>query len=204
MPEDHYFSSAPASASKPHEVELKLPDLQVTLLADRGVFSSRTVDAGTVELLRATPPPPTGGHLLDLGCGYGPIACSLAIRSPAATVWAVDVNERALSLTSENAGHLGALNVKAVQPAQVPAGITFDGIWSNPPIRIGKQALHDLLMTWLIRLAPEGAAWLVVRQHLGGDSLTRWLCDEGWDASKLASRKGYRILEVRPRTSEPR
>lgn len=195
MPDDHYFSTSPAAPSRPHEVELVLPDVRLTLAADRGVFSSRAVDPGTVELLRATPAPPEG-NLLDLGCGYGPIACTLALRAPRSTVWAIDVNERAVSLTAANAERIGASNVRAVTADRIPAEVAFAGIWSNPPIRVGKAALHDLLVTWLERLEPEGVAWLVVHHHLGGDSLVRWLEGEGWVARKLSSRKGYRILKV--------
>ena len=199
MADDHYFSAVPAAESRPHEVELRLPDLRATLLADRGVFSSRGVDPGTVELLRAVPVPPDAGNLLDLGCGYGPIACTLAHRAPRATVWAVDVNERALSLAAANAERLGASNVRVVTPPQVPGGIAFAGIWSNPPIRVGKEALHELLGTWLERLEPDANAWFVVHHHLGGDSLVRWLDAEGWRALKVASRKGFRILKVAAR-----
>lgn len=195
MPDDHYFSTSPAAPSRPHDVELVLPDVRLTLGADRGVFSSRAVDPGTVELLRATPAPPDG-DLLDLGCGYGPIACTLAVRAPRSTVWALDVNERALSLTAANAERIGASNIRAVTAEQIPGDVTFAGIWSNPPIRPGKAALHDLLLTWLGRLEPTGIAWLVVHHHLGGDSLARWLEGEGWSARKLSSRKGYRILRV--------
>ena len=199
MADDHYFSPAPTAASRPHEVELRLPDVNLTLLSDSGVFASRAVDPGTLELLRHVPPPPQTGDLLDLGCGYGAIACTLARRSPGATVWAVDVNERALSLTAANAERSGATNVRAVSADAVPQEVTFSGIWSNPPIRVGKQALHDLLRTWLDRLHPEGCAWLVVHHHLGGDSLRGWLTAEGWGTDKIASRKGYRILKVSPR-----
>lgn len=199
MAEDHYFSPTPSVPSRPHELELRLPDLHLSLVADRGVFSAKAVDPGTLELLRQVPRPPATGNLLDLGCGYGPIACAIALRSPAATIWAVDINERAVSLTSENAERIGATNVKAVVGTEVPPDVTFSGIWSNPPIRVGKNALHELLRTWLVRLEPEGHAWLVVHHHLGGDSLRQWLDTEGWATSKVASRKGYRILQVSAR-----
>jgi 16S rRNA (guanine1207-N2)-methyltransferase len=199
MADDHYFSPTPSAPSRPHEVELRLPDLTLSLVADSGVFSARAVDPGTLELLRRSPQPPASGHLLDLGCGYGAIACTLALRAPSATVWAVDVNERALSLTAANAERAGAANVRAVTADEIPSEVRFAGIWSNPPIRIGKEALHELLGTWLGRLDPEGSAWLVVHHHLGGDSLRRWLTGAGWATSKVASRKGYRVLRVSPR-----
>jgi len=176
-----------------------LADGSVRLRTDRGVFSGDRVDAGTLELLRAVPPPPAEGDLLDLGCGYGPIALSMAKQAPGATVWAVDVNERALRLMVENAARLSLGNIRAVRPEQVPAGVRLAAIWSNPPIRVGKAALHQLLTDWLGRLTPDGRAWLVVHKHLGADSLAGWLEAEGHPTARLASRKGYRLLEVAPR-----
>lgn len=197
----HYFDPAPAVASRPGTVELVLPDLRTTLVTDRGVFSPDAVDAGTKLLLleAPVPDPAESGHLLDLGCGYGPIAVALAARAPAATVWAVDVNERARALATANAAALGLGTVRVAAPEEVPAGVRFAGIWSNPPIRVGKAALHELLGTWLDRLAPDGRAWLVVHRHLGSDSLARWLDARGNPTTRLASRAGYRILDVRAR-----
>ena len=196
MSEGHYFDARPAVGSRPVEVELALPEGRVTLAADRGVFASGRVDPGTVSLLRATPAPPASGDLLDLGCGYGPIAVTLARRSPGAVVWAVDVNLRALELTRANASSLGLATVRAVTPDEVPGDIRFAAIWSNPPIRIGKAALHELLERWLPRLTPDGEAWLVVHRHLGGDSLAAWLAGAGWAVRRHASKQGYRILHV--------
>lgn len=170
---------------------------------DRGVFSASRVDPGTVILLRATPPPPASGDLLDLGCGYGPIAVTLARRSPGATVWAVDVNERALDLVRENAAALGLPNVRAAAPSDVPPEVRFAAIWSNPPIRIGKEALHSLLLDWLGRLSPDGQAWLVVQKHLGGDSLAAWLVDQGYPTTRVGSKQAYRILSVSRSSSGP-
>jgi 16S rRNA (guanine1207-N2)-methyltransferase len=197
----HYFDPSPAIASRPATVDLTLPDLQLTLTTDRGVFGTGGIDPGTKYLLLdgPVPDPGTDGHLLDLGCGYGPIALALARRAPGATVWAVDVNERARALAAANADAVGATNVRVAAPEEVPDDVRFTGIWSNPPIRIGKPALHALLLTWLDRLVPSGHAWLVVHKHLGSDSLARWLDRVGFPAQRLGSRAGYRILEVAPR-----
>jgi 16S rRNA (guanine1207-N2)-methyltransferase len=181
--------------SRPSEVLLGAD----RLVSDRGVFSGDRVDPGTVELLRSVPPPPAAGDLLDLGCGYGPIAVTMARRAPGATVWAVDSNARAVALTGENAARLGLANIRAVDPAAVPPDVVFAAIWSNPPIRIGKDALHRLLLDWLGRLTAAGRAHLVVHKHLGADSLADWLIGEGYPTARLASRKGYRLLEVGPR-----
>ena len=197
VPDGHYFDIQPAAASRPSEVELVLPEGTVRLRTDRGVFSGHRVDAGTQMLLKRAPTPPSSGDLLDLGCGYGPIAVTLACRSPRAIVWAVDVNDRALALVRENVAALKLSNVRAARPDEVPAGVRFAGLWSNPPIRIGKEALHRLLSEWLARLTPDGRGWLVVQKHLGSDSLARWLAEQGLAVHRRASKQGYRILEVK-------
>jgi 16S rRNA (guanine1207-N2)-methyltransferase len=161
------------------------------------VFAASAIDPGTKLLLLESPPPPTGPvDVLDLGCGYGPIALTIARRAPEATVWAVDVNQRALELCALNAAANGVTNVRAVTPDAVPRALRLAGIWSNPPIRIGKPALHELLLSWLGRLEDDAAAWLVVQKHLGADSLARWLGENGWPAQPRVARTGYRVLEV--------
>jgi 16S rRNA (guanine1207-N2)-methyltransferase len=190
-----YFERSPSSASRPSSVTLALDDVTLALRTDRGVFSSSAVDAGTRYLLLDAPRP-TGSarNLLDLGCGYGPITCALAARAPEAIVWGVDVNERALALCAANAAGAGQTNVRV--GTDVDEDIRFDAIYSNPPIRIGKPALHALLERWLARLVDDGHAYLVVQKHLGSDSLARWLDEHGWHTDRLGSRAGYRILDV--------
>ncbi|MDY7103454.1 MAG: methyltransferase [Actinomycetota bacterium] len=193
----HYFDPTPTGASAPATVELALPDLRLTLTTDRGVFSTDHVDVGTKFLLLDGPAIPPGVRtIVDVGCGYGPIALALASRCPDATVWAVDVNERALGLCEANAAAAGLANVRVATPDDVPNDLVVDRIWSNPPIRVGKAALHGLLATWLDRLAPDGSAALIVQKHLGADSLARWLATRGHEVRRLGSRRGYRILEV--------
>ena len=194
---EHYFTSNPSAARAPRRVRLALRDVQADLTTDTGVFSPTQVDTGTLVLLETVPPPPAAGHLLDLGCGYGPVTVALASRAPGATVWAIDVNERARELTRANAEAAKCTNVQVEAPDGVPDEVIFAAIWSNPPIKVGKAVLHGMLGRWLPRLAPDGVAYLVVQRHLGADSLHRWLSDEGFPTERLASRKGYRILAVR-------
>jgi 16S rRNA (guanine1207-N2)-methyltransferase len=193
----HYFDPSPTAGSRPGRVRLVLPDLEADLVTDRGVFATSAVDTGTVALLKGVDAPDPAGDILDLGCGYGPIAVTVARRYPRSTVWAVDVNSRAVELTRANASALNLGNVRALGPDAVPPDVRFAHIWSNPPIRVGKTALHELLQTWLARLAPGGQAWLVVQKHLGSDSLAAWLGEQGHDVARLGSKKGYRILRVR-------
>ncbi len=194
-----YFESDPTTPSQPGSVELVLPDLRLRLTTDRGVFARDRVDTGTKLLLLEGPEPVADDrHLLDLGCGYGPIACTLARRNPEATVWAVDVNARARDLCRANAADAGLTNVEVAEPDAVPAEVRFDRVWSNPPIRIGKRALHSLLDRWLARLTPTGSAHLVVQRHLGADSLHRRLEDRGWRVERRRSRQAFRLLDVGP------
>ena len=194
----HYSDPVPAVESKHRKVHLHVGELAVELQADRGVFGSRGVDLGTLVLLKEAPPPPRDGDVLDLGSGYGPIAIALARQAPKARIWAVDVNERALELTRANAVTAAVPNVTAHSPADLPQELRFEAIYSNPPVRIGKAALHELLLTWLRRLRPDGRAYLVVQRNLGADSLAAWLATEGYEVKRLKSKKGYRVLEVKP------
>ena len=196
MSPQHYFEAQPQAPHRPGMVRVVLPDVYAELETDSGVFSPGRLDPGTRFLLEAGPKPPPDGDLLDLGCGYGPVACTLASRAPAATVWAVDVNERALDLCARNAAKAGLDNVRCVTPSAPDIPRRFAGIWSNPPVRIGKAPLHDLLRTWLGRLAPGGQACLVMGRNLGADSLHAWLADQGWPVTRLAARSGYRLLLV--------
>jgi 16S rRNA (guanine1207-N2)-methyltransferase len=191
-----YFAEQPEAAHRPGLVHVLLPGLHLALETDAGVFSPTRLDPGTRLLLETAPPPPPEGDLLDLGSGYGPLALVLAARSPGATVWATDVNTRSLGLCQRNAAAAGLANVRCLPPGDPALPASFSLIWSNPPIRIGKAALHELLTSWLGRLAPGGEAFLVVQRNLGSDSLQRWLEETGWAAGRFAARAGYRVLRV--------
>lgn len=174
--------------------------MDVELTTDRGVFSPDELDFGTRYLLAEAPRPPQDGPLLDLGCGYGPIAVALGQWAPQAPLWAIDVNPRALELCRANLDRHGRPDAAVCPPDGVPPDVRFSCIYSNPPIRIGKAALHELLAQWLGRLAEDGWAYLVVNKHLGSDSLARWLSEQGWPTTRLGSRRGYRILKATTRS----
>lgn len=193
---DHYFSASPASPDERRTINVPLAGRTRAVQVAPGVFSAERIDQGTSVLLRHAPGPPASGTFLDLGCGWGPITLTLGLRSPDAQVWGVDVNERALDLARGNATSLGLSNVQVATADVVPAELRFDLIWSNPPIRVGKSVLHDLLLAWLPRLAPSGVAYLVVQRNLGSDSLQRWLVGQGFPTERFTSVKGFRILRV--------
>ena len=198
---EHYFTASPAaeSAERGHRFTIRGHEVEVTTAS--GVFSADRLDKGTQVLLDHVPDPPATGRFLDLGCGWGPIALALALASPDAEVLAADVNERAVDLTARNASAAGLTGVRAAEADALGAELRtsskrLDLIWSNPPVRIGKKALHALLEDWLPLLADDGEAWLVVGKNLGADSLAAWLGSQGWAVERAASAKGFRVLRV--------
>jgi len=196
---DHYFSTSPASASRPLSYTLRTVKGKMTVTTDTGTFSHGHLDKGTKvlldQLLTGTPNLPDG-PLLDIGCGAGPITLALAARFPDRTIYAVDVNERALQLCRTNAETNGLHNIIVAAPEDINANIVFAGIWSNPPIRGGKEMLHAILKSWLTRLSPAGYARLVVHKNLGSDSLQKWLVTCGFSCDRVSSRSGFRLLHV--------
>ncbi|CAB4547071.1 MAG: methyltransferase [Actinobacteria bacterium] len=199
MSSDHYFSQEPKSDYQPKQIELNVAGEVFQVTTASGTFSPLRLDVGTSVLLDHLELAPQDGNILDLGCGWGPIALNLAKNSPKAKIWAVDVNSRSLELTDLNAKTLGITNIQTETPDDVPADVRFSGIWSNPPIRVGKKELHALLLNWLPRLEKSGSAYLVVQKKLGSDSLQKWLTETltgGYDVSRLTSVKTYRIIRV--------
>jgi 16S rRNA (guanine1207-N2)-methyltransferase len=193
----HYFSEDPGSAMVRRQITSTIWGRDLTLTTANGVFAGGGVDRGTAVLLRTSAPPVGRPRVLDLGCGYGTIALAIALSCSGAVVDAVDVNERALTLCRENAEALGVADrVRVLRPEAVDPDQRYDEIWSNPPIRIGKAPLHELLLTWLPRLEPTGSARLVVAKSLGADTLQRWLIDQGYPCERAAIDKGFRVLVV--------
>lgn len=204
-PPSHYFDGKPVAPSAESTFVVRGPIRHLTLTSDRATFSHGSLDRGTKILLEnigdTTVLP--DGDLLDLGCGVGPIALTLALRNPNRTIWAIDVNERALALCERNARDNSLDNVRVCHVDQLtlrsgPA--QFAAIWSNPPIHVGKPELHSMLLRWLVCLAPGGYSRLVVNKNLGSDSLQKWLEDEHYPTQRVLSRSGFRILQVSPRT----
>jgi 16S rRNA G1207 methylase RsmC len=200
MSEDHYFSKEPSSPLKSKTIQIPVAGELVDVTTASGTFSPQQLDFGTEVLIEQMDLAPVSGNLLDLGCGWGPIALNLGQLRPNTKVWAVDVNTRSIELTQTNAKNLGISNITALLPEQVPADLRFSGIWSNPPIRVGKKELHNLLLMWLPRLETGGEAYLVVQKNLGSDSLQKWLTEElanGYEVSRYTSVKTYRVLKVK-------
>lgn len=196
----HYFNTSPSGPLRIKEIEVNLAGRTVTVATAGSVFSPDHLDTGTRVLLKHSQQAPSTGNLLDIGCGWGPIAICLAMENPEATVWAIDVNERSLELTKQNARRLGLTNVQVCLPDEVPTDIEFSGIWSNPPIRVGKEVLHEIMESWLPRLAEGAEGYLVVAKQLGAESFTKWLDDRfastGFDIARVDNDKGFRVIRV--------
>lgn len=202
MSSEHYFSETPGSTFKPKNIQVEINGSLVSVTTSGGIFSPDHIDQGTGILLNHLDEAPPSGNILDIGCGWGPVALALASHSPKATIWAIDVNERSLELTAANAAKLGLTNIKTCKPEDVPVDLVFSGIWSNPPIRVGKEVLHEILLKWLPKLADGAEGYLVVQKNLGADSLHRWLEDslpQDFSTIRVETAKSFRILRVKNR-----
>jgi 16S rRNA G1207 methylase RsmC len=199
VPDNHYFASSPKGPLVTREITVTLSGNKYSVLTAGGVFSPEHIDQGTQVLLTHLEKANPSGNFLDIGCGWGPIALALALSSPKAKIYAVDVNERSLELTKLNAERLGIKNIFVCKPEDVPTEIEFDEIWSNPPIRVGKVVLHEILNLWINRLTAGGTARLVVQKNLGSDSLHKWLIQEfspAFESTRIDSSKTFRVLKV--------
>lgn len=200
---EHYFSQTPSGTERRRHIAVQIAGNDVNVVTAGNIFSPDGLDRGTEVLLQTVPAPPEHGSFLDIGSGWGPIALTLGTLAPDAEITAVEVNERAAALTATNAQYLRLSNIAVKHPDEVSSAARFDLIWSNPPIRIGKQALHAILSRWLPTLNPGGAAWLVVAKKLGADSLLPWIntmLEQKWPGEfavrRAATNKGFRVIHI--------
>jgi len=191
-----YFAEQPGVPSNRREVEARLRGRSWTFLTDRGVFAREGVDPGTrllIEAMRVD----SGDHVLDLGCGYGPIgivAATLALRG---RVVMVDINERAVVLARENAARAGLENVEVHQgDGTAPVrGRRFDVVAMNPPIRSGRDTVRRLLRETQEALRPGGRFYLVVRTAQGAKTLAKEVDVLFVQVREIARGGGYRVYE---------
>lgn len=198
MTQQHYFSEQPESEIRSKEISFEVAGHTFSATTESGTFSVQKLDKGTEVLLRLHSEFSESGHVLDIGCGWGPISLAIGKLRPKTQVWALDVNQRSLKLTQQNSAKAGLTNIKVVLTEEIPAGLTFSGIWSNPPIRVGKSVLHDLMRTWLPRLELGASAFLVVQKQLGAESFEKWLASEFkmMTVTRPYQDKGYRVIRV--------
>lgn len=196
---NQYFDKDPNVESKPVSFTKSICGYEFEFKTDRGVFSKGALDKATEVLLKEFDENylRVPKNIVDVGCGYGPIITFVAKKFQDATVLAVDINERARTLCAHNYGHnIGDGRLKVVSPSGVDTAQKYDLIISNPPIRIGKKALYELLKFWSEALGDDGEMWLVMAKHLGADSCAKFLETQcNLKVTRVASKKGFRILK---------
>lgn len=173
---EHYFTPDPTVGHDEASFTATLRGMEFHFVTDRGVFSRERVDFGS-QLLIATMDFPTDAVVLDLGCGYGPVGIVAARLAPEGFIYMVDINERAASLARRNLVSNGIRNAEVrVGDGLAPvAGIAFDAVLLNPPVRAGKATVWRLLAESRAALKPGGSLWVVIGNKQGAPSLKRRL-----------------------------
>lgn len=195
---DHYYSRTQNVTSNPKHLHVKIKDYSLQFKSDSGVFSKNDVDFGTRLLLEMFELPETQGPLLDVGCGYGPIGLTVAKLCPDTEVHMVDVNQRALSLAEENAQLNQITNVKIYESDRL-LGVSersFAAIITNPPIRAGKQIVHDIFSQAADHLLPSGQLWVVIQKKQGAPSAIKKLEMLYESVEVVKKSKGYFVIKA--------
>jgi len=193
---NHYYSQNPEVGSDPQHFTFDLRGHSFRFKTDHGVFSKKEVDFGSRVLIDAFEPSEVEGPVLDVGCGYGPIGLSLAKEFPERIIHMIDVNERALSLASENAKANGIGNVEIYRSdrlAQVEEK-KFSAILTNPPIRAGKETVHAIFTESAEHLAENGELWVVIQKKQGAPSAMEKMEELFSNVEVVVKKKGYYIL----------
>lgn len=194
---EHYYTENPHTKSKPVTWETQLDGRSFRFTSDAGVFSKERVDFGSrllIETADLTDYPE--GDLLDVGCGYGPMGIALAKKDDKRTVEMVDVNLRAIELAKQNAEKNGVKNVQ-IHPSDLYKSVEkrdFAGIFSNPPIRAGKQVVHYILEEAIHYLKPNGYLTIVIQKKQGAPSASKKMEEVFGNVERIAMDKGYWIL----------
>jgi 16S rRNA (guanine1207-N2)-methyltransferase len=195
--EDHYYSQTPQSESKPQWVSFNLDGDTLKLKTDRGVFSKEGVDFGSRLLIDSFEFPNITGPILDMGCGYGVIGISIAKRNPNHQLIMVDINERAVSLASENARSNGIEAQVFQSSLYEKVQGKFAVIVSNPPIRAGKQVVHTILSKAKEHLLNDGELWIVIQKKQGAPSALKKLEELYGEVDIVNKDKGYYIIRAK-------
>ncbi len=200
---DHYFTAQPAAKSQPEQFTISVRGVELTLTSDRGVFSHGQLDDGTLRLLKKMELP-EAGDFLDLGCGYGVIGLVAAELRPEARVTLVDINERATKLAADNAQANVISNVEVLtgDAPQVLGERHFDVVLCNPPIRVGKQKLYELIGDAAERLHPGGVLWMVIHTRQGAKSHLREMAPMFSECEIVSRKWGYRVFKCKKQSQE--
>jgi 16S rRNA (guanine1207-N2)-methyltransferase len=194
----HYYSKEQQVESNPRNWSFTLRNHSFLFKTDNGVFSKGEVDFGSRLLVETFRFPEINGHVLDVGCGYGPIGLSIAKDAQDRNVHMVDVNERALLLANENA-RLNQITNTSIYESFCLDQVTennFAVILTNPPIRAGKQVVHQILEQSYNHLAPSGELWVVIQKKQGAPSAMEKLEGLFQDVEVVEKKKGYFIIKA--------
>jgi len=196
---NHYYSKKPETGSDPVYWDYKLRGKPFRFKTDRGVFSKKEVDFGSRLLIESFQFDNIGGFFLDVGCGYGPIGLSLAKSFPEAKVHMVDVNERALGLSRENAllNHIENVEIYESDRLLQVKNIKFQAILTNPPIRAGKKVVHEIFEQSADRLDEFGELWVVIQKKQGAPSAIEKLESLFAQVDVVEKNKGYFIIKAK-------
>lgn len=196
---DHYYSKSPSAQSNRKMFTYRLREKEFRFITDTGVFSKGEVDFGSRFLIETFQAPDLKGDILDVGCGYGPIGLSIAATEGNRTIDMIDINERAVELTKENAMINNIENVQVFQSdlfEQVERK-QYAAILTNPPIRAGKKIVHIIFEESYYRLQPNGELWVVIQKKQGAPSAIRKLEELFSDVEVVDKKKGYFIIKAK-------
>lgn len=187
-----YYEDNSDLAHDEHQLRVELIDIPMTFITDAGVFSKNAIDYGSRALLENCKP--IGKTLLDVGCGYGALGITLAKKYDLTTTL-IDVNTRALDLARRNAKK-NAVSVEVLK-SNIYKNIleTFDNIVSNPPIRAGKEVVHQILSGAFDHLISNGQLVVVLQKKQGAPSAQKKMLEVFGNCEIIARDKGYYVLK---------
>ena len=191
----HYFTNEENLKSEIEKVIAEIKGIPFYFYTDNGVFSKGELDFGTELLLKNFKyDNPNNKTLLDIGCGCGPIGIYASHLGFAVDM--SDVNKRAIHLSKMSLKEQG-LNANVFE-SDAYKNITnkYDYIVSNPPIRVGKEKLYEIVMNAKEHLKDGGSLWIVVRKQQGAESMLRDMKNAYKTVEVIAKKKGFFIIKA--------
>lgn len=195
---EHYYTKNPKVKSEPKEWSTQLRGKTFHFKTDSGVFSRGEVDFGSRLLAETFVIPEVDGDVLDAGCGYGPIGLSIATSFPERKIQMIDLNERALALSAQNAINNEITNVE-IYSSDAFSNVSedeFSAILTNPPIRAGKKTVFNFYNGAFSKLRVGGELWVVIQKKQGSSSTAQHLEELFGNVEMIAKKKGYHILRA--------
>ena len=192
----HYFTNDHVKSNE-HEIDVIINNLKLKFIVDNGIFSKKGLDFGTRTLLENIDIKKIKGNVLDFGCGYGPIGIYIN-KITKANVDMIDINKRALALAKRNA-KLNDVNVNVFE-SNIYENISekYNFIITNPPIRVGKKLLYEILFDAENHLKENGELWLIINKNQGAKTLAKDL-EQTYDVTIVTKNKGFYIICAKKR-----